>query len=139
MNLYSNLIVQPHTRLPATGDLQFNLGDRFQPANANFPLDYQPPRQNYPPNQVRENVAPQRYQPRVNGNWVEIRIDRLDNLKGHHKKVKVSAPKFDGIMDPNAFSNWLVAIKEFFYWYVMIESEQIQFAIMKLTNSTKMY
>ena len=29
MNLGSNSITQPHTRLPATGDLQFNLGDRF--------------------------------------------------------------------------------------------------------------
>ena len=58
MNLCSNSIVQPHTRLPATGDLQFNLGDRFQPANVNFPLDYQPSRQNYPPNQVREDVTP---------------------------------------------------------------------------------
>ena len=59
MNLGSNSIAQPHTRLPRTRDLQFNLGDRFQPANVNFPLDYQPPRQNYPPNQVREDVAPQ--------------------------------------------------------------------------------
>ena len=50
MNLGSNSIVQPHTRLPTIGDLQFNLGDRFQPANVNFSLDYQPPRQNYPPN-----------------------------------------------------------------------------------------
>ena len=67
MNLGSNSIAQPHARLPATGDLQFNLGDLFQLANVNFPLDYQPPRQNYPPNQVREDVAPQRYQPRVIG------------------------------------------------------------------------
>ena len=47
MNLGSNSIAQPHTRLLAIGDLQFNLGDRFQLANVNFPLDYQPPRQNY--------------------------------------------------------------------------------------------
>ena len=58
MNLGSNSISQPHTWLPATGDLQFNLSHRFQPANVNFPLDYQPPRKNYPPNQVREDVAP---------------------------------------------------------------------------------
>ena len=58
MNFGSNSIVQPHTRLPATKDLQFYLCDRFQPANVNFPLDYQPPRQNYLPNQVREDVAP---------------------------------------------------------------------------------
>ena len=58
MNLDSNSIAQPYTRLPATRYLQFNLGDRFQPANINFPLDYQPPRQNYLPNQVRDDVAP---------------------------------------------------------------------------------
>ena len=58
MNLGSNSIAQPHTRLPAIGDRQFNLGDRFRLANVNFPLDYQPPRQNYPPNQVREYVTP---------------------------------------------------------------------------------
>ena len=68
MNLGSNSIAQLHMRLPATRDLQFNLGDRFQHANVNFPLDYQPPRQNYPPNQVREDVAPRRYQNKVNGN-----------------------------------------------------------------------
>ena len=69
MNLGSNSIAQRHTRLPTTGDLQFHLGDQFQPANINFPLDYQIPRKNYPPNQVREDVAPQQYQLRVNGNW----------------------------------------------------------------------
>ena len=69
MNLGCNSFAQPHTRLLATGGLQFNLHDRFQLANVNFPLDYQPPRQNYPQNQVREYVAPQRYQPRVTGNW----------------------------------------------------------------------
>ena len=53
MNLGSNSIDQPHRRLPAIGDLQFNIGDRFQPANVNFLLDYKPPRQNYPPYQVR--------------------------------------------------------------------------------------
>ena len=58
MNLGSHSISQPHTRLPTTGDPQFNLGDRFQLANVNFPLDYQPPRQTYPPNLVREDAAP---------------------------------------------------------------------------------
>ena len=57
MNWGSNSIAPPHTRLLATGDLQFNLGDWFQPTNVNFPLDYQPLRQNYPPNQVREDVT----------------------------------------------------------------------------------
>ena len=126
MNLGSNSIAQPHTRLLATGDLQFNLGDRFQPANVNFSLDYQPLRKNYPPNQVREDVAPQRYQPRVIGNW-----GRDKNRKVRHpqrditKKVKVSAPEFLGKMDPNAFSDWLVAIEEYFDWYELIDSEWV--------------
>ena len=29
MNLGSHSVAQPHTRLPTTRDLQFNLGDRF--------------------------------------------------------------------------------------------------------------
>ena len=61
MNLGSNSISQPHTRLPATRDLQFNLCDRFRATNVNFPLYYQPPRKHYPPNWVREYVVPQRY------------------------------------------------------------------------------
>ena len=42
-------------------------------------------------------------------------------------------------MDPTAFFNWLVAIEEYFDWYEMNDSEQVQFAKMKLTNSAKMY
>ena len=55
-----------------------------------------------------------------------VRIDRLDNLKGIlQKKVKVSAPEFDGRMDPNAFSDSLVAIEEYFYWYEMIGAKNL--------------
>ena len=55
---------------------------------------------------MREDVAPQRYQPRVTGNWGRdqdrhVRKPQRDIIK----KVKVSAPKFDGRMDPNAFSD----------------------------------
>ena len=38
MNLGSNSIAQLHTRLPTTGDLQFNIDNRFQPTNVNFPI-----------------------------------------------------------------------------------------------------
>ena len=102
MNLGSHSIAQPPTRLPTTGALQFNLGDRFQPANVNFPLDYQPPRQTYPPNLVREDVVPQRYQPRVTGIWGRDQDRRVRQpQRDIIKKVKVSAPEFDGRMDPN--------------------------------------
>ena len=60
-------------------------------------------------------VGASQYQPRVNGNWGrdhdrQVRQPQRDITK----KAKVSAPKFDGRMDPNAFSDWLVAIKEYF-------------------------
>ena len=89
---------------------------------------------------MREDVAPQRYQPRVTSNWGrdqdrQVRQPQRDNTK----KVKVSAPEFDGIMDPTAFSDWLVSIEEYFDWYEMIDSEQFRFVKMKLTNSAKMY
>ena len=72
--------------------------------------------------------------------WVEIRIDRLNNIKGTSpKKVKISAPEFDGRMDPNAFFDWFVAIKKYFDWYEMIDSKWIRFTKKKLTNSAKMY
>ena len=140
MNLGSNSIAQPHTRLPAIGDFQFSLGDRFQPANVNFPLDYQPPRQNYPPNQVREDVAPQRYRPRVTSNWGRDQDRKVRQpQRDITKKVKVSTSEFDDRMNPNAFSNWLVAIDEYVDWYEMIDSERVRFAKIKLTNSAKMY
>ena len=119
---------------------QMNLGDRFQSTNVNFPLDYQPPRQTYPPNPVREDVAPQRYQPRVSDVWGrdqdrQVRQPQRDITK----QVKVNAPEFDGRMDPNVFTDWLVSIEEYFDWYEMIDSERVRFAKMKLTNSAKMY
>ena len=86
MNLDSNSIVQPHTRLPTIGDLQFNLGGRFQPANVNFSLNYQPSRQIYPPNQVREDVASQRYRLRVNGNWGRDHDRQVRQPKGTLQK-----------------------------------------------------
>ena len=89
---------------------------------------------------MREDVVPQRYQPRVNGNWDKDQDRQVrEPQRDITKKVKVSAPKFDGRMDPNVFSNWLVAIEEYFDWYEMIDSEWVQFAKMKLTNSIKMY
>ena len=70
----------------------------------------------------------------------KIMINKLNNLKGtSQKKVKVSTSEFDGRMDPNAFSDWLVAIEEYFGRYEMIDSERIRFDKMKLTNLAKMY
>ena len=89
---------------------------------------------------MRQDVVPQRYQPRVSGVWGrdqdrQVRQPQRDITK----KFKVNAPEFDGRMDPNVFSDWLVSIEEYFDWYEMIDSERVRFAKMKLTNSAKMY
>ena len=53
---------------------------------------------------MREDVTPQRYQPRVYGNWGRGQDRQVRQLQRNiTKKVKVSALEFDGIMDPNAF------------------------------------
>ena len=41
-------------------------------------------------------------------------------------------------MEPNSFSDWFVAIEEYFDWYEMIDSERIRFAKMKLNNLAQM-
>ena len=84
---------------------------------------------------MREDVAPQRYQPRVTSNWGRDQDRQVRELQRDiTKKVKVSAPEFDGRMNLNAFSDWLVVIEEYFDWYEMIDSERVRFAKMKLTN-----
>ena len=42
-------------------------------------------------------------------------------------------------MYPNAFSDWLVSIEEYFDWYEMVDNEHVRFAKMKLSNAAKMY
>ena len=89
---------------------------------------------------MREDVAPQQYQPRVTGNWGRDQDRQIRQPQRNiTKKAKVSALEFDGRMDRNAFSDWLVSIEEYFDWYEMIDSEQVRFAKIKLTNSAKMY
>ena len=72
------------------------------------------------------DVAPQRYQPRVNANLGRVQGRQVRQpQRDITKKVKVSASEFDCRMDPNAFSDWLVVIEEYFDWYEIIDSEQI--------------
>ena len=49
-------------------------------------------------------MAPQRYQSRVNANWGRDHDRQVTQpQRDITKKVKVSAPEFDGRMDPNVF------------------------------------
>ena len=105
-----------------------------------LPIRLPTTKENYLPNQVREDVTPQQCQPRVTSNWSRDHDRQVRQpQKDITKKVKISAPEFDGRMDPNAFSDWLVAIEEYFDWYKMIDSERVRFAKMKLANLAKMY
>ena len=71
---------------------------------------------------------------------VKIKIDKLDNLKGTSQKnsrLVLLNLMVKWILMLSLI--WLVSIEEYFDWYEMIDSEWIQFAKMKLTNSAKMY
>ena len=48
------------------------------------------------------------------------------------RTVKVDVPSFDGNMDATTFSDWLVAMEDYFDWYEMSDIEQVIFAKIKL-------
>ena len=66
-------------------------------------------------------------------------IDRLDNLKGTSQKKKKPWLVLLNLMVKWILMFSLIGFKEYFDWYEMIDSEHIQFAKMKLINSTEIY
>jgi len=50
----------------------------------------------------------------------------------HTRKVKLDVPSFDGKIDATPFSDWLVAMEEYFDWYEVSDTERLWFAKMKL-------
>ena len=52
-----------------------------------------------------------------------MHLRTVGEFNSHTHVAYHSAPEFDGRMDSNAFSDWLVVIKEYFDWYEMIDSE----------------
>ncbi|XP_020250396.1 uncharacterized protein LOC109827789, partial [Asparagus officinalis] len=55
------------------------------------------------------------------------------------RSIKVSAPTFDGKLDPQAFLDWLKNMDRYFDWYALTEPRKVKFAAMKLTGPACQY
>ena len=55
------------------------------------------------------------------------------------RKVKVDVPSFDGKIDATTFSDWIVAMEDYFDWYEMSDIEWVRFARMELTGPTRKF
>jgi len=44
------------------------------------------------------------------------------------QKVRVDVPTYDGKIDATTFSNWIVAMKDYFDWYEMSDIEWVRLA-----------
>jgi len=55
------------------------------------------------------------------------------------RKVKVHVLAYDGRLDANTFSDWLIAMKDYFDWYGMSDIECVRFAKMKLVGPARKF
>ena len=53
--------------------------------------------------------------------------------------MKVDVPSFDGNIDATTFSDWLVAMEDYFDWYEMSDIERVRFAKMKLVRLARKF
>ena len=64
---------------------------------------------------------------------IDPETDHRNVHKGYFgitRKVKVDVTIFDGKIDVTTFSDWLVAIEDYFDWYEMSNIERVQFTKM---------
>lgn len=69
----------------------------------------------------------------------KIIIKNVDDFNDPSKRIKVEAPTYDDIYNPNKFLNWLVQINEFFNWYKINDYQRVIFIKMKLVGHAKIY
>lgn len=55
------------------------------------------------------------------------------------RKVEVQTPKFDELVDPKPFNDWLADMDHYFEWYEMSEHRWVRFSKMKLVGEAKIY
>ena len=55
------------------------------------------------------------------------------------RKVKVDVPSFDGKIDATTFSDWVIAMDDYFDWCEMSDIEQVRFAKMKLIGPARKF
>ena len=53
--------------------------------------------------------------------------------------MKVDVPSFDGNIDATVFSDWLVAMEDYFDWYEMSDIERVRFAKRKLVGLARKF
>ena len=84
---------------------------------------------------------------RRTGNWreprhVDLETDRRSVHEGYSditRKVKVDVPSFDGKIDATTFSDWIIAMEDYFDWYEMSDIERVRFAKMKLIGPARKF
>ena len=55
------------------------------------------------------------------------------------QKVKIEAPTFDGIYDPQVSNEWLADMNHYFDWNHTDDEHRVKFAKMKLQGKAKIY
>jgi len=71
-----------------------------------------------------------------------LEIDRRSVHEGYSditRKVKIDVPSIDRKIDATTFSDWIVAIEDYFDWYEMSDIEQVRFAKMKLIGPARKF
>jgi hypothetical protein len=53
------------------------------------------------------------------------------------KRMKVDEPDFHGKLEPNAFEDWLTAIKDYFDWFTISEDRKVHYVCMKLKGHAR--
>ena len=55
------------------------------------------------------------------------------------KGLRVDVPDFSGKLDPQAFTDWMTALEDYFDWYGMTEERKVRFAKMKLKGQARIW
>jgi len=72
----------------------------------------------------------------------DLETDRRRVHEGYFditRKVKVDVRSFDEKIDATTFSDWIVAMEDYFDWYEMSDIERVRFAKMKLIGPARKF
>ena len=67
------------------------------------------------------------------------RQDHRDNEDNSAKHIKVEAPTFVGVRNPQVYNDWVREMEHFFEWYDLSEDRKVRFAKMKLVGRAKLH
>ncbi|XP_038704723.1 uncharacterized protein LOC120000670 [Tripterygium wilfordii] len=69
-------------------------------------------------------------------NYPARRTDPVDDVK---RLVRTDVPEFWGDLNPTTFHDWLISVEDYFRWYKMPVECKVDYAIMKLKGSARMW